>query len=285
MTAILSFVTEPLAFPFMQRALIVAVVVSVMAAVMSCYLVLRGWSLMGDAVSHAVLPGLVLAEAAGLPLIAGAFTAGLFCALTSGWLKANSRIKSDTVLGIVFSGMFALGLVLFTKVDTDQHLLHILFGNVLGVSVSDMIETLIVAVLCLSFVLARRRDLLLVSFDPGHAHALGLPVRFLDLAFLVILTLAIVVALKAVGVILVVALLIGPGAIGFLTTRRFDHMLAVAIASAVLAAVIGTLASYHLDAATGSTIVLTLTALFVTALLFAPGRGLVWSKARIRQEA
>lgn len=276
MNAVLTFFTEPFALPFMQRALGVAVVVGVMAAVMSCYLVLRGWSLMGDAVSHAVLPGLVLAEVAGLPLLLGAFGAGLFCAWVSNWLKSNSRIKSDTVLGIVFSGMFALGLVLFTKIDSDQHLLHILFGDVLGVSTRDLVETLAVAAICLGFVLVRRRDLLLVSFDRGHAHALGLPVKLLDLAFLVVLSLAIVVALKAVGVILVVALLIGPGAIAFLLTKRFDHMLMVAVAAAVISAMAGTLASYHLDAATGSTIVLALTTLFVLALLFAPGRGLIW---------
>ncbi len=279
MTAIWQFIAEPFAMAFMQRAFAVAVIVGVMAAVMSCYLVLRGWSLMGDAVSHAVLPGLVLAEIIGMPLIIGAFGAGLFCAWGSNWLKSNSRIKSDTVLGIVFSGMFALGLVLFTKVDSDQHLLHILFGDVLGVSTGDLVQTLIVAALCLGFVLVRRRDLLLVSFDRAHAHALGLPVKFLDLAFLIVLSLVIVVALKAVGAILVVALLIGPGAIGFLLTRRFDRMLMVAVASAVIAALAGTLASYYLDAATGSTIVLALTAQFVLALLFAPGRGLLRRRA------
>lgn len=274
MTALIGLAADPLAFPFMQQALLVAVVVGVTAAVLSCYLVLRGWSLMGDAVSHAVLPGLVLAEVAGLPLIIGAFVAGLGCALATGWLKANSRIKGDTVLGIVFSGMFALGLVLFTKIDTDQHLTHILFGNLLGVSGADIIETLAAGTACLAFVLVKRRDLLLVSFDAGHAHAIGLPVRVLHVGFLIAMSLTIVVALKAVGVILVVAMLIAPGAIGFLLTSRFDRMLMVAVGSAVIASVIGTLASFHLDAATGACIVLVQSALFVLTLLFAPRRGL-----------
>lgn len=283
MSWLVGLVVEPLSFPFMLQALLMSVVIGITSAVLSCFLVLRGWSLMGDAVSHAVLPGLVLAEVAGLPLVAGAFGAGLFCALATGWLRANSRVKGDTVLGIVFSGMFALGLVLFTKIDTDQHLTHILFGNVLGVSISEIIETIVVGVICLAFVLGLRRDLLLSAFDPGHAHAIGLRVQILNVGFLIALALTIVVALKAVGVILVVAMLIAPGAIGFLLTRRFDHMLLVAVASAILAASIGTLASYHLDAATGACIVLVQSALFLLALLLAPGRGMMRGVRRVRE--
>ena len=142
-----AWITVPLGYPFMQRALIVSVLVGAACAVLSCYLVLKGWSLMGDAVSHAVLPGIVIAHVVGLPLAVGAFAAGLSCALLTGYLKENSRVKEDTVMGIVFSGMFGLGLVMFTKVETDQHLLHILFGNVLGVTARDLVETaLIVAV-------------------------------------------------------------------------------------------------------------------------------------------
>ena len=133
MTAVLDWFLLPMQYPFMQRALIIALITGACCAVLSCFLVLKGWSLMGDAVSHAVLPGMVLATMAGLPLAVGAFVAGLFCAVATGWLQANSRVKSDTVMGIVFSGMFGLGLVLLTKVETDQHVMHILFGNLLGV--------------------------------------------------------------------------------------------------------------------------------------------------------
>lgn len=275
MSAVLDWVTGPLAYPFMQRALIVSVMVAAVCAVLSCYLVLKGWSLMGDAISHAVLPGIVLAHVLNLPLAIGAFAAGLSCALFTGYLKENSRIKEDTVMGIVFSGMFGLGLVIFTKVDTDQHLMHILFGNVLGVSVRDLIETAIVAGGTLLIVLVKRRDLLLYCFDPNHARSIGLQVRVLHYGLLVLLSLTIVASLKAVGIILVIAMLIAPGATAYLLTDSFERMLAIATAGATVSAAFGTLISFHIDGATGACIVLTQALLFVLAFLFAPKRGLL----------
>ncbi|HEY5798530.1 MAG TPA: metal ABC transporter permease, partial [Bosea sp. (in: a-proteobacteria)] len=243
MSLIEAWLIAPLAHEFMQRGLVVAMLVGVVCAVLSCFLILKGWSLMGDAVSHAVLPGIVLAQVAGLPLAAGAFVAGLSCALGIGYLKENSRVKEDTVMGIVFAGMFALGLVMFVKVDSDQHLLHVLFGNMLGVRWGDIAETAAIAVPTIAIMLAKRRDFLLLAFDPAHARAIGLPVRALNFGMLILLALTIVAALKAVGIILVVAMLIAPGAIGFLTTRRFDAMLAVAIGAATLSSVLGTILS------------------------------------------
>jgi manganese/iron transport system permease protein len=251
-----SLVATPLSYGFMQRALLVAVLTGAVCAVLSCYLVLKGWSLMGDAVSHAVLPGIVLAVALGLPLAVGAFAAGLLCAVATGYLKDNSRVKEDTVMGIVFSGMFGLGLVLFTKVETDQHLLHVLFGNMLGVTDRDLIETAVVAGLTLAVVLAKRRDLLLYCFDPRHARAVGLKVEWLHYGLLVLLSLTIVASLKAVGVILVVAMLVAPGATAYLLTRRFERMLMVAVAVAVGSSVLGTLVSFHINGSTGPCIVL-----------------------------
>jgi manganese/iron transport system permease protein len=272
MTGILSaawdFVAVPLSYGFMQRALMVALLTGAVCAVLSCYLVLKGWSLMGDAVSHAVLPGIVVAVVLGLPLAVGAFAAGLFCAVATGYLKENSRIKEDTVMGIVFSGMFGLGLVLFTKVETDQHLLHILFGNMLGVTARDLAETAVVAGITLAAVLAKRRDLLLYCFDPKHARAVGLPVQWLHYGLLVLLSLTIVASLKAVGVILVVAMLVAPGATAFLLTRRFDYMLLIAAAVAIASSVLGTLASFHIDGSTGPCIVLIQAAIFALALLW-----------------
>ena len=145
MNVIYQWFTEPFAYPFMQNALITALLVSIICAMLSCYLVLKGWSLMGDAISHAVLPGIVVAFWLGLPLSIGAFVAGLTCSVCVGYLKENSRIKEDTAMGIVFSGMFALGIVLFTKIETDQHLTHILFGNLLGVSNAEMLQTFIIS--------------------------------------------------------------------------------------------------------------------------------------------
>ncbi|HEV2555783.1 MAG TPA: metal ABC transporter permease [Bosea sp. (in: a-proteobacteria)] len=268
MSLIEAWLIAPLSHEFMQRGLVVAVIVGVVCAVLSCFLILKGWSLMGDAVSHAVLPGIVLAQIAGLPLAAGAFVAGLSCSLAIGYLKENSRVKEDTVMGIVFSGMFALGLVMFVKVESDQHLLHVLFGNMLGVRWADIAETAAIAVPTVAIMLAKRRDFLLVSFDPAHARAIGLPVRWLNFGLLMLLALTIVAALKAVGIILVVAMLIAPGAIGFLTTRRFDAMLAVAVAVATVSSVIGTILSYHLDGATGPCIVVVQAVFFLTALAF-----------------
>ena len=275
MTRLIDIVALPLGYPFMQRALIVAVLVGAVCAVLSCFLVLKGWSLMGDAVSHAVLPGIVLAYLAGLPLAVGAFAAGLSCAALTGWVKANSRVKEDTVMGIVFSGMFGLGLVMFTKVDTDMHLNHILFGDMLGVTVRDLWETAAVAGLTLAIVLASRRDLLLYCFDPQHARAIGLPVDRLHYGLLTLLALTIVAALKAVGIILVVAMLIAPGATAFLLTDRFERMLMIAAAVAIGSSVVGTIASFHFDGATGPCIVLIQATVFVAAFLLAPKGGLL----------
>lgn len=275
MTAALEWITVPLSYPFMQRALIVSVMVGAVCAVLSCYLVLRGWSLMGDAISHAVLPGIVAAYVLGIPLAIGAFIAGLSCAVFTGYLKENSRVKEDTVMGIVFSGMFGFGLVIFTKVETDQHLNHILFGNVLGVTVRDLIETAIIAFGTLAIVLIKRRDLLLYCFDPNHARAIGLPVRALHYGLLILLSLTIVGALKAVGIILVIAMLVAPGAIAYLLTDSFERMLVIATAVATGSSALGTVVSFHIDGATGACIVLIQFAIFVLAFLFAPKRGLL----------
>jgi manganese/iron transport system permease protein len=269
------WITGPLAYPFMQRALVVSVLVGAACAVLSCYLVLKGWSLMGDAISHAVLPGIVLAYLLSLPLAVGAFVAGLACALFTGYLKENSRVKEDTVMGIVFSGMFGFGLVLFTKVETDQHLNHILFGNVLGVSLRDLIETAIIAGGTLLIVLLKRRDLFLYCFDINHARSVGLPVRVLHYGLLILLSLTIVTSLKAVGIILVIAMLIGPGATAYLLTDSFERMPVIAVAVATLSAALGTIVSFHIDGATGACIVLAQASFFTLAFLFAPKHGLL----------
>jgi manganese/iron transport system permease protein len=275
MTTLIDWIVVPLSYPFMQRALGVSLLVAAVCAVLSCYLVLKGWSLMGDAISHAVLPGIVIAYVLGVPLAIGAFAAGLSCALFTGYLKENSRIKEDTVMGIVFSGMFGFGLVLFTKIESDQHLNHILFGDVLGVTPRDLLETAIIAGGTLALVLLKRRDLLLYCFDPNQARAIGLPVRVLHYGLLVLLALTIVAALKAVGIILVIAMLIGPGATAYLLTDNFDRMLPIAVGVALFSAAVGTIASFHLDGATGACIVLVQATIFVLAFLFAPKRGLI----------
>jgi len=264
----------------MQRALIAAMMVGAVCSVLSCYLVLKGWSLMGDAISHAVLPGIVLSFVLGLPLAVGACAAGLGCAVATGYLKENSRIREDTVMGIVFSGMFGVGLVLFTQVETDQHLNHILFGNLLGVTARDLVETGAITGFTLLTVLVKRRDFLLYCFDPQHARVLGLPVRALHYGLLVLLSLTIVAAIKAVGIILVVAMLIAPGAIAYLLSNRFERMLLIAAGVAVGSSIVGTLVSFHIDGATGPCIVLIQATVFVLAFLFAPVHGL-WRRRTV----
>lgn len=227
---------------------------------------------MGDAVSHAVLPGLSLAFIIGIPLSIGAFIAGLFCALMTGYLKDNSHVKEDAVMGIVFSGMFALGLVLLTKIETDIHLMHVLFGNVLGISTNDLIEAGSIAILCSLIMLIKRKDLMLYCFDPAYAGVIGLRVRILHFGLLILLALTIVSSLKAAGIILVIAMLIAPGAIGFLLTRSFDKMLVIALSASILSCIAGTILSFHIDAATAPLIVVIQAGFFMLALLIGKGR-------------
>jgi ABC-type Mn2+/Zn2+ transport system permease subunit len=266
---------EPFQYPFMIRAMIVGIAVGAVCAVLSCFLVLKGWSLMGDAISHAVLPGIVIAYALRLPLALGAIASGLFCAIATGFIKTHSRVKEDTVMGVVFTGLFALGLVLFTKVPSDLHLDHILFGNILGLATGDLRDTLIVAGLTLAIILTLRRDLLLFCFDPGQARTLGLRTDLLNYLLLSLLAVTIVVSLKAVGIILVIAMLVTPGCIAYLLTDRFGTMLWIATASAVFSSLFGVYISFIINAATGSCIVLTQTLIFLVTLVFAPRHGLL----------
>jgi manganese/iron transport system permease protein len=269
MTGWVDQILLPFSFPFMQQAFVIAVLVAVPTALLSCYMVLKGWSLMGDAISHAVLPGVVLAYVAGLPLAIGAFLAGMFCALATGFLKENSRIKEDTVMGVVFSGMFGLGIVLYRKIETDIHLDHILFGDMLGVFWPDIVESGIIAAVVVTIVLVKGRDLLLHAFDPQHGQAIGLPVRLLHYGLLAMLSLTIVGALKAVGIILAIAMLVAPGAIAFLWSRRFERMMTLAVAIAVSMSVLGVYLSFFIDSAPAPTIVLLLTAAFIVSFFMA----------------
>lgn len=257
----------PFLFPFMQNAFWIVLLLSAPTAILSCFLVLKGWSLMGDAVSHAVLPGVVLAYILGIPLIIGAFVAGMTCALATGYLNANSRVKQDTVMGVVFSGMFGLGLVMYVKVETNVHLDHILFGNMLGVGPSDLWTAGIVGTIVTALLVLKWKDLLMHAFDPAQARAVGLPVAWLHYGLLALLSLTIVAVLSAVGLILAIGLLIAPGAIAFLLTREFRHMLIAAVLVNSLAMLGGVYASFWLDSAPAPTIILMLTIAFIAAFL------------------
>jgi len=273
---------EPFQYPFMVDAMLVGVTVGAVCAVLSCFLVLKGWSLMGDAISHAVLPGIVLAYAVGLPLAVGAFASGLLCAVLTGFIKENSRVKEDTVMGVVFTGMFAFGLVLFTKVKSDLHLDHILFGNILGLEPGDLRDTLIVGGVTFSVILALRRDLILYCFDSAHARTIGLRTGVLHYLLLSLLAVTIVVSLKAVGIILVIAMLVTPGCVGYLLTDNFGRMIGIAIATAVGSSFFGVYLSFFINASTGACIVLLQALVFVVALGFAPKHGLLATRRQRR---
>jgi manganese/iron transport system permease protein len=251
---------------FMRQALLMAVLVAVPTALLSCFLVLKGWALLGDAIAHAVFPGLVLASALGAPLVVGAFVAGLGCALATGYLKRHSRVKQDTLMGVVFSGMFGLGLVLHARLPTELHLDHILLGDLLGVTPEAFWQMAVIAALVLLALACRWRDLLVLAFDAAQAGALGLRVDVLHYGLLGLIALTVVGALQAVGMVPVVALLIAPGATAFLLTRSFGWMLLVATTLAVLAALGGVLLSLVWDSAPAPTMVVLLTAGFLLAL-------------------
>lgn len=279
---------EMMQFGFARDALVVGTMVAAVCAVLSCFLVLKGWSLMGDAVAHAVLPGIVLAYIAGIPLAIGAFGAGLMCSVGTGFIREHCRVKEDTVMGVVFTGMFAFGLVLFNRTPSEMHLDHILVGSILGIKEAEYLQSLWLGGLVLLVTLLFRRDLLLICFDPQQARVMGLRGRFLSLLLLCLLSLAIVASLQVVGIILVVAMLVTPGSIGYLWTDRFDRMLIIAMASALFSTwggiwvSIQVALSYELTASTAGCIVLLQALLFVASLVVAPKYGLL---TRRRQSA
>ncbi len=252
----------PFQFPFMQNAFWAALILAPPTAILSCFLVLKGWALMGDAIAHATLPGIVLAYIAGAPLALGAFLAGMFSAGAIGYLRAHSRVKQDTVMGIVFSGMFGLGMVIYTQIESDLHLDHILFGNILGISGADLLQLSGIALAVLLALGGTWRSLLFHAFDPAGAQAAGLRVGLLHYGFLVLLSAVIVATLQAVGLILAIGLLIAPGATAFLLARRFPAMLGIAVLVTLCAMAGGVYLSFWIDSAPAPTIILLLSAVF-----------------------
>jgi manganese transport system permease protein len=274
----IDFLFEPFGYDFMVRALATTLTASIVCAVLSCWLVLIGWSLMGDAVSHAVLPGVVLAYIVGAPFALGAVIFGFLAVALIGAVRDTSRVKEDAAIGIVFTTLFALGLVLISVTPSQTDLNHIILGNLLGVSWSDVIQIVVLGAVTFAILVAKRRDFTLYAFDPTHAHAIGLNPRILGAVLLALLALTSVVALQAVGVILVVAMLIIPGATAYLLTDRFGRMLVIAPVTSAVCAVIGLYLSYYLDTASGGMVVLTQGAVFALVYLFSPRHGLVGTR-------
>jgi manganese transport system permease protein len=278
---LVNWFTTPLQYGFMVKAIWVSALVGIVCSALSCFMILKGWALMGDAVSHAVLPGVVLAYVMNIPLAIGAFVFGVGSAIAIGFIKSNTRVKEDTVIGLVFTGLFALGIVLVSKVKSTVDLGHILFGNVLGIADGDILQTVIISAITLVTLAILRKDLILFCFDPTHARSIGLNTNFLYYVLLTLLSLTAVAGLQTVGIILVVAMLITPGATAYLLSDRFDHMILIAITCGMFSSVIGTYISYHIDGSTGGCIVVLQTLLFLMAMIFAPKHGIL---VRSRQQ-
>ena len=277
----IDWLLAPLAFGFMQRGMLAGVIVGVLCAVIGCFVVLRSMAFIGDAMAHAVLPGVAVSYLLKGDLFVGALGAALAVALGIGALSRRGAVREDSAIGILFAAALSLGVLLISSMRTYAvDLGHILFGNVLGVSVRDLVLTGSTAAVVLAAVLLLYKELVVVSFDPVLAATLRLPAERLRTALLVLLALTIVVSLQTVGIGLVSALLVTPAATAQLLTRRLPRMMAIAAALGVAASVIGLYASYYLDVASGAAIVLTATAFFLLAFLFAPRRGVAWRLLR-----
>ena len=280
---IIHLLADPLSYEFMTRALIASIMVSIVCALLSCWLVLIGWSLMGDAVSHAVLPGVVLAYVLDVPFAIGALVFGFLAVILIGAVRDTSRVKEDAAIGIVFTTLFAFGIVLVSVTPSDTDLMHIIFGNILGVSRQDLTQILILTLAVLLVVLLKRRDFTLYAFDPTHAHAIGMSPRLIGAVMLALLAVTAVATLQIVGVVLVVAMLIIPGASAYLLTNRMSMMLIIAPAISVGSSLIGLYTSYYADTASGGMIVLAQGVAFTLIYLFSPRQGVIARQLRRRR--
>lgn len=259
---LLTFTLEPLQYAFMTKAVIVSVIVGITCAVLSCFLILKGWSLLGDAISHAVLPGVVVAYLLGIPFGLGAFAFAMLAVFLIGFIKSNSKIKEDAVMGIVFTTFFALGLMMISKVTSSIDLTHVLFGQVLGISDESAWYTAITLGIVSAVILIYRRVFMVFCFDPTHAQSVGLPIALINYTFLALLGITITGSIQTVGIILVIAMLITPGSTAFLLTKHFPSMLQISVIISVISSLVGAYSSYYFDIETGGTIV------FVQGIIF-----------------
>lgn len=278
------FVLEPFDYPFMQRALAEVVIVGVICGFVGCFVVLRGMAFIGDALAHAVFPGVVLSYMADRSILIGAFVFGIFTAIGVGFVSRTRRVSEDSAIGVIFAAFFALGVVLISRqAGFQKDLDSLLFGNVLAVTQDDVIVTLGIGVAILAILFVLLKELTLVAFDPTMARTAGYPVFALDMLLLLLVAATIVASLQAVGNILILALLVTPPAAARLLTDHLGRMMALSVVLAVASGLIGLLVSYHADTAAGGTIVLTTTAFFVAALVFAPNHGLLATRIQERR--
>ena len=272
------FIDGLMQYNFLQTALITSILVGIMSGIIGSFIILRGMSLMGDAISHAVLPGVAVAYILGINLLVGASIFGILASLLIGLVTMKSKLKNDTAIGIVFSAFFALGFILISLAESATNLHHILFGNVLAVSDSDLVTTAIVLAVVLIFVVTFYKELLITSFDNTFAKAYGLKTQVMHYSLMLVLTLVTVTALQTVGIILIVAMLITPAATAYLLTNRLSHMMIVAAIFSVISSVIGLYLSFTFNWASGPAIDLTAAIFFSVAFLFSPKQGIIFKK-------
>jgi len=272
---IIDFIHALTEYDFLQKALVTSVMVGIICGVIGCFIILRGMSLMGDAISHAVLPGVAISYLLGINFFIGAVATGLLTALGIGFVSQNSRIKNDTAIGILFTSAFALGIILISFLRSSSDLYHILFGNVLAVRPSDMWMTLAIGLIVLGAIFLFYKELLVTSFDPTMAAAYGLSTRLIHYLLMTMLTLVTVASLQTVGIILVVAMLITPAATAYLLTNRLSRMIFLSAGLGTISSVIGLYFSFTYNLSSGASIVLVATALFALVFIFSPRHGLL----------
>lgn len=272
---------DPLGYSFVVRALLAAIIVGIVCAVLGTYIVLQGMAFFGDALAHTILPGVVVAFLLGWPLAIGALAMGILTALGIGALTSRGMLKEDTAIGVIFASFFALGVALLSATGNYSiDLAHFLFGNLLGVSITDLIVTLILGGIVLAVIILFYKEFLVISFDPVLATTLRLPTGFFRYLLLLLIAVTIVVALQVVGIALMLAMLVTPAAAASLLTRRLPSMMLVAAFIGAASGITGIYASFHLDIATGPAVVLAASIVFLIVFLIAPGRGVIWSRVR-----
>lgn len=276
----LEYLLEPFSYEYMQKAMWISAAVGGICAFLSAYLMLKGWSLIGDALSHSVVPGVAIAYAFLLPYALGAFFAGILAALSILWIKSISKLKEDAVIGFIFSTFFALGLLIISLNPTSINVQNIILGNILGIADEDIYQVAIIMLICLVLLLIFWKDLLLIFFDETQAITVGLSPLFYKVLFFTLLSACVVAALQTVGAILVIAMVITPGATAYLLTDKFKTLIKIAVALGAITGFVGVYLSYYLDGATGGVIVTLQTLLFLLAFLFSPKYGLISQKRR-----
>ena len=274
----LDILLEPFSYEYMLKAIIISAAVGGICAFLSTYLMLKGWSLIGDALSHSVVPGVAIAYALALPYALGAFFSGILAALSILWIKSVTSLKEDAVIGFIFTTFFAVGLLIISLNPTSVNVQEIILGNILGIADEDVIQVGIIIVICFIFLLLFWKNLLLVFFDEVQAVSVGLsPIRY-KILFFSLLSACIVAALQTVGAVLVIAMVITPGATAYLLTDHFSRLIIISVGLGVITSAVGAYISYYLDGATGGLIVCFQTALFLLAFFFSPKYGLLTQK-------